>query len=224
MASDSPRDERLMVRLLVIRHGNSVTNAERRYTGQLDAPLSELGEQQALQLADYLVANEPLDAIYASDLSRAVRTIEPTATRMGLPIRLTPALRETDVGEWTGRTYEDIKQNYPDLFLSRKDDPSCPYPGGESDLSVFERVRAVLDEILQAHEGERIALVTHAFPARIIETLSDGQGAYEVRRHRVAPNASLRIYTYENGKLTSTGPNIVSYMETDGVKLPTELV
>ena len=214
-----------MTRLIVIRHGNSVTNAERRYTGQLDAALSDLGREQAEQVAEYLCANERLDAIYASDLSRAVDTIEPTAKRMGLAIRLDPTLRETDVGEWTGKTYEEVLTNYPELFAKRKLDPTCPYPDGESDMAVFERVSATLFKLLKRHKDQCFAIVTHAFPARIIETLSAGHTAYEVRtHHRVAPNASIRIYTYENGKLTSTGPNIVSHMEKEGITLPTELV
>ena len=213
-----------MTKILVIRHGNSVTNATRRYTGQLDAPLSDLGREQAELLADYLASEHKIDAIYASDLSRAVDTIAPTAKRLGLAVQLEPALREVDVGDWTGVSYEEVAAKYPDLLVQRRHDPTCRYPGGETELEVFERVSAVLARLLAVHKGKTVVLVTHALPARIIEALSAGHTAERVRDHRVPPNAAVRIYTYRKGRLISKGPNIVSHLETPGVTLPTELV
>ena len=86
-----------MTRLIVIRHGFSQNNAVRRFTGQADVPLSDIGREQALCVADYLTKNEQIDAIYASDLSRAVDTVAPTAGRLGLSVIPEPALWETDV-------------------------------------------------------------------------------------------------------------------------------
>ncbi|MBR6727718.1 MAG: histidine phosphatase family protein, partial [Clostridia bacterium] len=98
-----------MTRLIVIRHGFSQNNAVRRFTGQADVPLSDIGREQALCVADYLTKNEQIDAIYASDLSRAVDTVAPTAGRLGLSVIPEPALRETDVGLWTNRIYEEVE-------------------------------------------------------------------------------------------------------------------
>lgn len=88
-----------MIRLLVVRHGHTVTNATHRYTGQLDAPLTDEGVSQAARLATYLAAHEKIDKIYASDLSRAINTAAPTAAHFGLTITPMPDLREIDVGE-----------------------------------------------------------------------------------------------------------------------------
>ena len=213
-----------ITRVIVIRHGFSVNNASRRHTGQSDAPLSALGYEQAKRVADYLVANEQIDAIYASDLSRAVDTVKPTADRLGLDVITDPALRETDVGEWTGMIYEEATALYPDIYARRKTDPTCRPPGGESNTEVFDRVSAALARLLKQHAGGCFVIATHAFPARIIEAISAGHTVYEIREHRVAPNASIRIYTYQNGVLRPEGDPIVSHLESPRVTLPNDLV
>lgn len=212
-----------VTRVIVIRHGFSVNNALRRNTGQADVPLSVLGYEQAERLADYLVANEQIDAIYASDLCRAVDTIQPTADRLGLPVMTDPALRETDVGEWTGLVYEESATRYPEIYARRKTDPTCPYPGGESNAEVFARVSAFLAKALEKHKGECFVITTHSFPVRVIDAIAKGRTVYEIPRS-VVPNASIRIYTYQNGTLSPEGEAIVSHLEPPVVTLPSELV
>lgn len=211
-------------RLIVIRHGFSVSNAERRYTGQQDAPLSAVGREQAELVADYLTANEKIDAIYASDLCRAVDTVAPTAKRLGLSVIPEPGLRETDVGDWTGRTYEEVREAYGELLERHRADPDVPCPNGESQRAVFARVCNTVYRLLERHRGETVVIATHAMPARCIEALSAGHGIERIREHHVAPNASIRTYTYENKKLISMGKNIVSHLEKPGETLPDELV
>lgn len=213
-----------MTRLIVIRHGFSESNAVRRFTGQADIPLSAVGREQAARVADYLCANEHIDAIYASDLCRAVDTVAPTAARLGLSVCPEPAFRETDVGRWTGRIYEEVEENDRELMARHKADPDVPCPDGECNRQVFDRVCAAVHRIARQHPDQTVVIATHAMPARCIEALSTGHTVEQIREHRVAPNASIRIYTYENGQLCSTGPNIVSHLERPGERLPTELV
>lgn len=213
-----------MTTLIVIRHGFSVSNAARRYTGQQDVPLSALGYEQAELVADYLCANMQIDAIYASDLSRAVDTVLPTARRLGLSVIPEQGLRETDVGDWTGRTYEEVQEQYAELIARHRADPDVACPGGESHRQVFARIRDTVFRLLEKHAGQTVVVATHAMPARCIEALSAGHGIEEIRAHRVAPNASIRIYTYENGQLCSQGRNIVSHLAKPGEILPDELV
>ena len=214
----------MATRILVIRHGFSENNAVRRFTGQADVPLSALGREQAEMVADYLCKNEQVDAFYASDLCRAVDTLAPAAAGMGLPVIPEPALRETDVGDWTNRVYEEIETNEKETIARHRADPDFPIPGGESSRQVFDRVVACVHRLGKMHPDQTVVLATHAMPARCIEALSAGHGIEQIGEHRVAPNASIRAYAYENGTLRSEGPNVVSHLERPGEALPTELV
>ncbi len=213
-----------MTRLIVIRHGFSVSNAARRYTGQQDVPLSDLGREQAELVADYLTANECVDVIYASDLCRAMDTVAPTARRLGLSVIPERGLRETDVGRWTGRTYEEVQESESEYMARHRADPDVPCPGGECHRTVYNRVIGAVKRLLAENEGKTVVVATHAMPARCIEAFSAGHGIEQIREHRVAPNASIRIYTYENSRLISEGRNIVSHLEKPGETLPDELV
>ena len=203
-----------MTRILVIRHGFSENNAVRRFTGQADVPLSALGREQAELVADHLCKTERISAFYASDLCRAVDTLAPAAAR----------LRETDVGDWTNRVYEEVETTEREAMARHRADPDFPIPGGESNRQVFARVSACVHRLGKAHQGQTVVLATHAMPARCIEAMSAGHGIEQIGEHRVAPNASIRAYVYENGTLRSEGPNVVSHLERPGEALPTELV
>src|SRR6476661_9887592 len=92
-----------MTTLLLVRHGETDWNADGRLQGHTDRPLSDFGRRQARQLAEEL-AEEKLDAIYASDLSRARETAEIVGVRLGLGVVIDPGLREKDWGTWEGLT------------------------------------------------------------------------------------------------------------------------
>lgn len=203
-----------MTRVIVIRHGNSVNNALRRNTGHADVPLSPLGFAQAECLADYLVKNEKIDAIYASDLSRAIDTVKPTAERLGLTVHTERDLRETDVGAWTNLVYEDAMALYPEIRERRKSDPTVPCPEGESNAAVFARVAAVLARLLKKHTEGCIVIATHAFPVRVIAAIAAGRTVYDMEKRTVVPNASISIYEAENGILSPVGEPIVSHLES----------
>ena len=99
-----------MTRLILIRHGFSMANAEDRFAGYSDFPLSDIGHEQARLAAEYLFANEKIDKIYASDLLRAYHTAPPTAEKFGLPVIKEPRLREIYAGRWEGMKFEEILQ------------------------------------------------------------------------------------------------------------------
>ena len=213
-----------MTTLIVVRHGFSLSNAVRRYTGQSDVPLSREGFAQAELVADYLCAHLPPDVIVSSDLCRAVTTVEPTARRLGLSVIPMAELRETDVGDWTGRVYEEVCETDKELMARHRADPSVPCPGGESTLQVFDRVTAAVRRLLDDHAGKTVLLATHAMPARCIECFAAGYGVERIRDYKVAPNAAIHIYTLEDGRLRSAGPNVVSHLEKPGERLPSDLV
>lgn len=147
--------------VLLIRHGQSEGNAERRFGGHTATPLSWRGRKQANATAEAL-KNDGLTAIYSSDLARAVETARPLATVTGLPINATEAFRERSVGVMEGLTFEDAAQNHPAEYaaLLRRDFEHV-LSGGESYRQLLDRARNKLDEIIDANRGGRIALFSH---------------------------------------------------------------
>lgn len=113
--------------LYLVRHGESTDNILGRYTGQADPPLSPLGRTQAARLAAVL-AGAALAAVYASDLRRAAATARAVARPHGLPVRWRAALREVDMGAWTGLTYPELEANWPEHLAGWPAPPPWPRP------------------------------------------------------------------------------------------------
>ncbi len=147
--------------VLLIRHGQSEGNAERRFGGHTATPLSPRGRKQAQATAQAL-KDDSITAIYSSDLARALETARPLATLIGLPINATEAFRERSVGVMEGLTFEDAAQRHPEEYaaLLRRDFEHV-LSGGESYRQLLDRVRNKLDEIIDQHQGGRIAIFSH---------------------------------------------------------------
>ena len=136
-----------MKELWLIRHGETAWNAEKRFQGHLDVPLSPVGIGQAFRLAQRLArSRQTFDSLHASDLRRAWETAEPLAAALGLPLKTTPLLREIDVGKLAGLTREEAEARYPDFAQSLLQDPwHTPRPGGESMAQLAQRFQAFLE-------------------------------------------------------------------------------
>jgi broad specificity phosphatase PhoE len=155
-----------MARILLVRHGQSEWNADGRWQGQADPPLSELGEQQAVAAAR---AVGVVDAIYSSDLERASRTAALIGAQLGTDVLLDPRLRERHAGPWQGLTRAEIAEGWPG-FLESGERPD----GYEADPSVIARVMASLDAIADAHDGD-VLVITHGGIVKVLERhLGDG--------------------------------------------------
>ncbi len=148
-------------RVLLIRHGQSQGNAEGRFGGHTQTPLSALGYDQAEATARAL-SNETLQGIYASDLLRAVQTAQPLARLTGLPIRQTNAFRERSVGVMEGLTFEEAAAAHTEQYaaLLRRDFEHVIL-GGESYRQMLDRASKELDEAIERHRGGRIAVFSH---------------------------------------------------------------
>ncbi|MGZ8274585.1 MAG: histidine phosphatase family protein [Burkholderiaceae bacterium] len=151
----------MTTQLLVIRHGETAWNAEHRIQGHLDIPLSSTGMRQAGRLAERL-ANEPVHAVYSSELARAWLTAEPVAERLGLQVLPEPRLRERSFGIFEGLTLDEIAAQHPEAFrLWRGRDPAWAMDGGETGQQLIDRVLEALHDIAGRHRDETVALVTH---------------------------------------------------------------
>ncbi|UUX95985.1 histidine phosphatase family protein [Aquabacterium sp. J223] len=148
-------------RVLLVRHGETAWNVDSRIQGQLDVGLNERGRWQAVRLAQ-AVADEPLDAIYASPLSRAFATAEAVAGGRGLAVVPDPALMERHFGDFQGMTFVEIEQRWPDLALRwRQRDPDFGPAGGETLAAFYGRSVAAVGAIAARHRGQSIAVVAH---------------------------------------------------------------
>jgi len=147
--------------VLLIRHGQSEGNAERRFGGHTATPLSPRGRRQAQATARAL-KDEQLTAIYTSDLARAVETAEPLAKLTGLPINPTGAFRERSVGVMEGLTFEDAAQQHPEQYAALlQRDFEHVLTGVESYRQLLDRAWQKLDEIIVRHRGGNIAVFSH---------------------------------------------------------------
>jgi probable phosphoglycerate mutase len=148
--------------ILLVRHGETDWNRDRRWQGHADPPLNETGRRQSEQLAEALLADPPA-AVYSSDLRRARETAEIVARRLELPVRIDPRLREVDVGEWSGLTLAEIERLYPE-GVRRREAGGTGWERGETYEAMGERVLGALHEIAAAHDGGRVLVVTHGGP------------------------------------------------------------
>ncbi|HTK27526.1 MAG TPA: histidine phosphatase family protein [Pyrinomonadaceae bacterium] len=148
-------------RLFLVRHGQSAGNAQGRFGGHSPTPLSQLGEEQAEKTAKVL-AKEGITAIYSSDLLRAVKTAEPLARLLGIPVIHTPAFRERNVGVLEGLTFDESKAEFPrDYYALVNRNIHHVITQGESYRHLLRRTTAELREIFKRHTGERIAIYSH---------------------------------------------------------------
>ena len=167
-----------MTTLLLVRHGETDWNADGRLQGQTDRPLSEVGRRQARRLADEL-AEEKLEAIYSSDLSRARETAEIVGARLGLPVLLDPDLREKDWGSWEGLT--SVERDRVEFV-------------GESTEAHQERMLRSLRQISERHPGDACVLVvTHGGSVRRVQTAVFGWAL------PVVENCGRWLCSVENG-------------------------
>jgi probable phosphoglycerate mutase len=167
--------------LLLVRHGETDWNADGRLQGQTDRPLSDYGRRQSRQLADEL-ADEEIEAIYASDLARARETANIVADRLRLPVTLDPDLQERDWGTWEGLTAAERER--VELV-------------GESTEAHQERTLRALGRIAERFPGGRILVVTHGGSMRRVQTVALGLAL------PVVENGGVWICASENGEFRS---------------------
>jgi 2,3-bisphosphoglycerate-dependent phosphoglycerate mutase len=148
-------------RIVAVRHGRTAWNAAMRIQGHHDEPLDALGHWQAEQLGRAL-AEEPLAALYSSDLQRALFTAEPLARRLGLPVLRDAALRERGFGEFEGATYAHIEQQWPEAARRwRERDPDFGPPGGERLVDFYARSVSAVLLLAARHPGQAVLVVAH---------------------------------------------------------------
>lgn len=157
-----------MTRVYLIRHGETEWNRTGRLQGNANVLLSPEGVRQARLLAEHAPFNT-VNAIYSSDLSRAVMTAEILAERFNLPVIQKSGFRETNFGDWEGRLLSELASEAPDGFEKFFTKPDKVQPkNGETFLQCQARLMTALEEIVADHDGQNIIIVSHGAAIRLM--------------------------------------------------------
>ncbi|MDI9484217.1 MAG: histidine phosphatase family protein [Bacillota bacterium] len=154
--------------VILVRHGETLWNKELRYQGQQDSPLSPKGLQQAEVVGSFL-QNRSIDAVYSSDLKRALLTAESIAKHHQLTPIVDQRLREIAFGVWEGKTRTEVQEEYPEVWEARiRDVLTTRISGGELPSEVLERLHSFLNALLSDCRGQTIAVVSHGGALRLL--------------------------------------------------------
>ena len=185
------REPSFPMKYLLIRHGQTAWNLQRRWQGHTDIPLNDTGIDQAKALANRLV-NWNVDAIYSSDLRRASMTAAILAERLDLPYRLDAAWRERDVGGFAGLTTNEVQERYPAKWAEMLDGVVNP-PGGEATMALYDRVTSAFDSLLANHDRGIVAIVSHGGALMSIVSYVLGLDPAIRGRFSIAGNTGLSV-------------------------------
>ncbi|HEY2579642.1 MAG TPA: bifunctional RNase H/acid phosphatase [Streptosporangiaceae bacterium] len=151
---------------ILLRHGETPLSIEHRFAGMVDVPLTETGLMQAKAAAAHLAARGGFELIVTSPLGRARQTAAEAALATGAKILVEDRLREAHFGEWEGLTFAEASEGWPDELATWLAEPSTAPPAGESFADVGRRVGAAIDDLLAAHPGQTVLVVSHVTPIK----------------------------------------------------------
>ena len=200
-----------MPRLLLVRHGVTDFNSERRFAGSTDVDMSPAGYEQVERLRDRLVGKK-IDAIYSSDLKRALATAEVISSGHNVDIVTCPELREINYGKIEGLTFADIGRLYPEVaewitsFSSQ-----LKFPGGESFIGFIERTGEFLNRLGSDNLSQTTLVVSHNGPLRVLLCHLLGIDIKHWRQFRI-DNASLSIVELQPNRAVINLLNDVSHL------------
>ncbi len=195
-----------MSKILIVRHGNSLSNIDKTFTGHIDSPLSELGERQAQKVCEFIEKNYKIDAIYSSDLSRAINTVKPFADRKGIKIQLDKNLREIYGGKWEGVKFSDIANEFSSDFSIWKETPGLARcTGGESYLEATNRIVDAVYKIATENDGKTVVVATHGGVIRGLQCRLSGLPLERMSEINYVVNASVSEIDFSDGILKWLG-------------------
>lgn len=200
-------------RVLITRHGQTVTNRETRFCGHFETALTSLGERQAAALGLRLAATA-IDAVVTSDLGRAMETAALVLKDRALTPSVDARLREIHYGEWEGERERDIARRYPEQHrLMRDEDPAWRPPGGETIAEVRQRTLAALLDAVRGHQHQTVLIVTHGTAINCLIAEAIGIAPTHTFRFEVA-NCGLSELQFRRGKPILTLLNDTNHLES----------
>jgi probable phosphoglycerate mutase len=188
----------MTTRVLLVRHGETTLSAEDRFAGSTDVPLGPNGRLQAERLAERL-AGDPIAAAYASPMQRTVETASIIARPHAIEVTTREPLREIDHGHWEGLRRLDVETRFPEEYAAWEEDPFTFAPaGGESGVEVVARVLPEIREIVLAHPGQNVLVVSHKATIRLLIASLLGFDARGYRDRLDQSPASLNVLDFKS--------------------------
>lgn len=214
----------MSVRVLFVRHGETVWNQENRWQGQADVPLSEVGREQAWRLARRLRAEgRSVRVIYASDLQRALQTAEILRDALGVPLVPEVGWREMDIGAWSGLTTAEVIARYAAEWERLRAGEDLPRGGGETFAQFQGRLLRCVERLIERHAGEQVVVVTHGGAVRALLLHCRGLDVSQFRQIDKIGNTGLSEVTFSvTGKAVIHSVNDTTHL--DGLPLFGEAV
>ncbi len=207
-----------MTRLVMIRHGETEGNVNQVWHGALDAPLTERGRAQVQATAErmrQLVEQMKVDAFYVSPLARAQSTAAAIGAAISASPVVEPGLREFDLGDWEGRSFEELRQ-VENLWGRWKADPRFAPPNGESPHSFNKRVVKTVNELAANHPSQTVLIVTHGGVICNVLATWLGDGPADWRRWE-PHNCAISILERDSERWAGVLINDASHLPAEAV-------
>jgi probable phosphoglycerate mutase len=199
-------------RLLLVRHGQTDDNANQVFQGQKGRGLNAVGRAQAARLAER-VARLSVDVLITSDLERAAETARIVGARIGLEPTLDRALREVDVGAWTGLTYAEAALRFPEEWAAWTAGLDVPRGGGETYAALAARIGARVRALAEEHAGRTVLAVSHGAALRSFVATLLGLAAQGPRALAGLQNTSITTIGADGGILRLVAFNDAAHLE-----------
>lgn len=185
------------MRLILVRHGSTIWNAEGKYQGIIDVPLSDKGRQEVQMVAERL-RNEDIKAVYSSYLIRARETAEIIASPHGLPVKVIREFGEINFGDWEGLTAQEIKDKFgEDAYRLWMEDPvMADISGGDRIAEFAERVVQGFNQVSQAHQEDTVVVATHGGALMVLGCHLQGEDLSCYRKY-YHQNAAISVVELE---------------------------
>lgn len=185
-------------RIYVVRHAEARGNLERIFQGQTDSDVTEKGLLQLAALAEYF-KNIRLDAVYSSDLKRAVMTARYVNSHAGLEIRTDPRLREIHGGLWENVHFDELPVRFPEAYRTWEHQPHLhKMPQGESMEDVYRRMVEAITDIARAHRGQNVAVVSHGAAIRTLRTFALGLPLSQLNDMLWCENTAVTVIDFDD--------------------------
>lgn len=195
----------MSTKIILVRHGQSIANKEQFFGGQTDVELTELGVKQAQIVANFVASNYHVDAVYCSNLLRALHTADIVAKPLDCKVQRDGRLNEFFAGEWEGKPFAEIQRLYPKEYDTWVNDfGRVKIPNGETPLQVQKRGYEAMQDIAKANDGKTVVVVTHRGLIRCLQCLWEHRPIEDINKCQWLSNCSVSEIVVDNGVLIPT--------------------
>ena len=207
-----------MVRVVLVRHGETDWNREGRLQGWAPVPLNETGREQAAAAGEYLAGEYDVDAVYTSDLLRAEQTTElllDTAGATGVPVTAELAWRERHLGVYQGLTYDDAEERFPRFGLSESayEAAAATPESGESLRDVADRVTTRFEEVVDARDGGTVLVVSHGGPIHVVLGHVKGMDLPDALTNHHQANCAVNEIVFDGEGIEVVHENVTAWQK-----------